>query len=69
MVGPPRLSPSLVTYTFRTVFTHLVNVTVTFSGITWSKSLFSFIIDLMTDSVTVCIIYTHIRFMRGKCGD
>ena len=52
----------------RTVFTHLVNVTVTFSGITWSTSLFSFIMALVAESVIVCIIYTHIRFMKGNCG-
>ena len=23
----------------------------------------------MADLVAVCIIYTHIRFMRGKCSD
>ena len=52
-----------------TVFSHLVSVSVTFGGITWSALLFGFTMVSVIDFAAVCIIYTHIRFMRGICID
>jgi len=51
--------------TLQTVFSYLVSASVTFGGITWSRSLFGSKTVSVTELVAVCIFYTHIRFMKG----